>query len=116
MKIHLIEKKAVPEQMREMLESLESYIKLAVDIENEILAGGGTLHSPTAKPFCWKTEAFRKMSGARISFRNRRKLPLNRLSIFARDSKISVWKFRMTIIREKIKAITENLLKGVEYE
>ena len=45
MNVLLINKRATPEQMNAMLQSLESYIKLAVDIERGILAGGGTLHS-----------------------------------------------------------------------
>ncbi len=45
MPIHLITEKATPQQIDEMLESLESYIKLAVDIEQGILAGGGRLHA-----------------------------------------------------------------------
>lgn len=45
MNVHLIEQKATEEQMKAMLQSLESYIKLAVDIERKIFAGGGTLHS-----------------------------------------------------------------------
>ena len=34
-----------PEQIREMLEELETYIKLAVDVERGILAGGGEYHA-----------------------------------------------------------------------
>ena len=45
MPIHLITEKATPEQIAEMLESLESYIKLAVDVERRILSGGGKLHA-----------------------------------------------------------------------
>ena len=45
MPIHLIEKKATQTQMHEMLQSLESYVKLAVDIKKGIVAGGGTLHA-----------------------------------------------------------------------
>ena len=43
--IHIIRDKAVPVQIREMLEMLESYIKLAVDIDRGILAGGGAMHA-----------------------------------------------------------------------
>jgi hypothetical protein len=43
--IHLIKEKATPQQITEMLETLGTYIKLAVDIERKILAGGGILHS-----------------------------------------------------------------------
>lgn len=41
----LIQERATQEQLEEMLEILSSYIKLAVDIEREILAGGGELHA-----------------------------------------------------------------------
>lgn len=43
--IYLIREPASQEQIEEMLELLGSYIKLAVDIERGILAGGGELHS-----------------------------------------------------------------------
>ncbi|MGP1385112.1 MAG: DUF5674 family protein [Thainema sp.] len=43
--IHIIRSRAKPGQMRQMLESLGIYIKLAVDIERRILSGGGELHA-----------------------------------------------------------------------
>ncbi|MGI9036210.1 MAG: hypothetical protein ACR2GD_09255 [Pyrinomonadaceae bacterium] len=43
MKIHLLKKKAAPEQMREIVESLESYIKLAADVEKEVLQSAGLI-------------------------------------------------------------------------
>ena len=43
--IHIICERATPQQMQEMLQALGTYIKLAVDIEREVLAGGGTLHA-----------------------------------------------------------------------
>jgi hypothetical protein len=43
--IHLIHEKATPKQITEMLEAFETYVKLAVDIEREVLAGGSSLHS-----------------------------------------------------------------------
>jgi hypothetical protein len=43
--IYIIKKPATKEQIEEMLESLGSYIKLAVDIELSILAGGGEYHA-----------------------------------------------------------------------
>lgn len=45
MKIHIIREKAEKRQISEMLEELETYIKLAVDVEREILAGGGEYHA-----------------------------------------------------------------------
>ena len=44
--IHIICERATKEQMQEMLEfyAAENYIKLAVDIELGIVAGGGEMH------------------------------------------------------------------------
>lgn len=45
MGIHQISTKATPDQIEDMLQSLGSYIKLTVDVERGILAGGGSLHA-----------------------------------------------------------------------
>ena len=45
MKILVIRNRASEEQIREMLEELETYIKLAVDVERNILARGGEYHA-----------------------------------------------------------------------
>lgn len=43
--IYIIREKATPEQIKEMLKMLQTYIKLAVDIDRGILAGGGAMHA-----------------------------------------------------------------------
>ena len=43
--IHLITEKATADQMSEMLQQLEHYVKLAVDVRRGILVGGGALHA-----------------------------------------------------------------------
>ena len=43
--VHVIRSKATPEQMIEMLEALDNYVKLAVDIRRGTLAGGGVMHA-----------------------------------------------------------------------
>ena len=43
--IHIVRDHATKEQMQEMMEVLETYVKLAVDIERGILAGGGAMHA-----------------------------------------------------------------------
>ena len=43
--VNLIQERATKEQLEEMLENLSSYIKVAVDIERGILAGGGEHHA-----------------------------------------------------------------------
>src|SRR3990172_4356750 len=43
--IHILHTRATSQQIEEMQQALESYIKLAVDIERGILAGGGVMHA-----------------------------------------------------------------------
>ena len=43
--IHIVRSKATPQQLKDMLEALETYIKLAVDIRRGVVAGGGILHA-----------------------------------------------------------------------
>ena len=43
--IHIIRLRATAQQMNEMLQTLNTYIKLAVDIRRGILAGGGVMHA-----------------------------------------------------------------------
>lgn len=43
--ILLLHEPATQQQIAEMLAALDSYIKLAVDIERELVAGGGELHA-----------------------------------------------------------------------
>jgi Protein of unknown function (DUF5674) len=43
--IYLIQQRPTKEQIEQMLETLGSYIKLAVDIERGVLAGGGEMHA-----------------------------------------------------------------------
>lgn len=43
--IHLIRSRATHSQLTDMLQALDTYIKLAVDIQRGILAGGGAMHA-----------------------------------------------------------------------
>ena len=43
--IHIITARVTPQQMKDMLEALQTYVKLAVDIQRQIVAGGGALHA-----------------------------------------------------------------------
>lgn len=45
MKIHIIRERCAEKEIQEMLEELETYIKLAVDVKRKILAGGGEYHA-----------------------------------------------------------------------
>ena len=43
--IHLLRQLATAQQIKEMLEAHETYIKVAVDIRHSLLAGGGEFHA-----------------------------------------------------------------------
>lgn len=43
--IYILREKATKQQVQEMMEMLETYIKLAVDIDRGNLAGGGAMHA-----------------------------------------------------------------------
>lgn len=45
MKIHILRRIATEAEIRDMLETLQTYIKLAVDVERGVLAGGGEYHA-----------------------------------------------------------------------
>jgi len=45
MTIHIVRQRATEKEINEMLEELKTYIKLAVDVERNILAGGGEYHA-----------------------------------------------------------------------
>ena len=45
MKIHILRENVTPKEIEEMLQELETYIKLAVDVERSIVAGGGEYHA-----------------------------------------------------------------------
>ncbi|MBM4340881.1 MAG: hypothetical protein FJ110_15225 [Deltaproteobacteria bacterium] len=43
--IHIVRTHATQQQINEMLEALSNYIKLAVDVQRGVLAGGGVMHA-----------------------------------------------------------------------
>jgi hypothetical protein len=107
--IYLIEKPATKEQIEKMLESLSSYIKLAVDIELGILASGGEYHADceavllengSKQPDIWGADWYPLTQEvgyeSLINIRPRQ----NNRSMEIQDS----------IIREKVAQIVKNLL------
>ncbi|MCI0553385.1 MAG: DUF5674 family protein [Anaerolineae bacterium] len=43
--IYIIREHATEQQVQKMMEMLDTYVKLAVDVERGILAGGGAMHA-----------------------------------------------------------------------
>ena len=113
--IHLIKKQATSEQLSEMLESLENYVKLAVDVERKILAGGGILHADCEAVLLEDDSRQEDVWGADW-------LPFSQEVTF--ESLINIRprqnNFGLEIedenLREKIEKIVRNLMEGVNYE
>lgn len=109
--IHIIRSHATKEQIDNMLEMLGVYIKLAVDIERGILAGGGALHADCESVLLedgsqqeniwgadWNPEAQEVIYEALINIRPRQ----NNRSMDILDPSI----------RERVAQITQRLLGG----
>jgi Protein of unknown function (DUF5674) len=115
MAIHLIEEKSSSEQMKEMLQSLERYIKLAVDIEQKILAGGGILHADCEAVLLENGSRQENIWGADW-------LPFTQEVTF--ESLINIRprqnNFSMEVededLRKTIENIVRNLMEGISYE
>lgn len=115
MKIHLITEKATSNQMIEMLQSLESYIKLAVDIEKEILAGGGILHADCEAVLLENGSKQENVWGADW-------LPFTQdvtyeslINIRPRQNNFSL-EIEDKELRKTIEKIVRTLMEGVDYE
>jgi hypothetical protein len=110
MKVSIIKKHATREEIRQMLKALGSYIKLAVDIKREILAGGGILHADCEAILLKDGSRQEDIWGAdwipdtkQISFEAL-------INIRPRQNNPSM-KIKDSIIREKIKEIVRGLLE-----
>ena len=76
MKIHLIRERATKEQFAEMLAMLQARIKLAVDVERGILAGGGEMHGQT-----FGARLFKQLPGCRnfgVEIRGQRRIQVGK--------------------------------------
>ena len=98
-----------------MLQSLESYIKLAVDIERGILAGGGTLHSDCEEALLEHGSGQENIWGADwlpfyqdVTFESL-------INIRPRQGNLSL-EVQDPELRIAIERIIRNLMEGVDYE
>lgn len=110
MRILLVEKRAKKEEIKQMLVALKSYIKLAVDIKREILAGGGILHADCEAALLEDGSKQEDIWGAdwiphtkQISFEAL-------INIRPRQNNPSM-KIKNQVIREKIEEIVRGLLE-----
>ncbi len=111
----IIRERATLEQVEQMLQTLKIYIKVAVDIERKILAGGGEKHAYCEAALLEDGSRQRDIWGAdwipfdqSIAYEsiiNIRPSQNNR-SMLIQDP----------VIRERVKEITQELISGYEPE
>ena len=120
--IHILRSRATPEQVKQMLESLGIYLKLAVDVERNILAGGGELHYECEEALL-EEGSNQIEEGSNQSnlwgaswYPNKQMIEYESLiNIRPRDNNRSM-EVQNHEIREKIREIVQNLLGDVPWQ
>ena len=110
--IHLIQTKATPQQMTEMLEKLEDFVKLAVDIQRGILAGGGAMHADCEAVLLTDGSEQENLWGADWIPTSQQVRYESLINIAPRRNNPSMT-IQDAAIREQVKIITEQLLGDV---
>jgi len=113
--IHIVRHRATSAMMSQMMQSLGSYVKLAVDVRREVLAGGGELHADCEQVLLEDGSRQEDIWGADW-------LPFSQEVQF--EALINIRprqnNFSMTIqdaaIRERVETIVRRLLEGVMAE
>jgi hypothetical protein len=113
--IHVLHSRATPEQMQQMTEALGIYLKLAVDVEAQILAGGGDLHSECEEVLLEQGSLQSNIWGANWYPRKQTLDYESLINIRARDHNRSM-EVQNSLIREKIQKIVQNLLGDVPWQ
>ena len=115
MPIHLLTEKATSTQLTEMMLELESYVKLAVDIELYILTGGGELHSDCETMLIENGSLQDNIWGADWFPHSQETHYESLINLRPRLGNLSM-EVESEDLRAKIKVIAENLLGGVEVD
>ncbi|MGH9947354.1 MAG: DUF5674 family protein [Pyrinomonadaceae bacterium] len=110
--IHLISIKVTEQQMSEMLESLGSYVKLAVDVNLGILAGGGELHADCETVLLENGSMQDDIWGADWFPDSQETTFESLINIRSRQGNFSM-EIESQELRMQIRKIAENLLGGV---
>lgn len=110
--IHIVRSRATPKQIEEMLQVLSSYIKIAVDIQRGILAGGGTLHADCESALLDDGSQQKDVWGADWNPTSQQVTYESLINIRPRQNNPSLEIIDPTI-RESVAQITQQLLGGV---
>jgi len=111
MKVRIIRQHATGQELADMLEALESYVKLAVDVDRGILVGGGEYHADCEEALLedgsrqesvwgadWYPDSRTVAFGALINIRPRQ----GNMGMEVQDPRL----------RERIEAVVRRLLEG----
>lgn len=109
MSVLLIRKKAAQEETAEMLKTLDEYIKVAVDISKEILAGGGALHADCESALIQEGSKQEDIWGADW-VPDKKEVRFEAMINIAPRRKNRSMEIQDPTIRQKVKTITESLL------
>ncbi len=113
--IHLLRSRATPEQMQQMLESLGIYLKLAVDVEQNILAGGGELHYECEEALLQEGSNQSSLWGANW-YPNKQMIEYESLINIRPRANNRSMEVQNHKIREQIREIVQNLLGDVPWQ
>jgi hypothetical protein len=109
--IHILRTHATPSQVEEMLEILGIYIKLAVDVQQGILAGGGEWHADCEKALLEASCQQANLWGADWYPRQQKITYESLINIRPRQNR--EMEIRSPELRRQIAAIVHNLLGDV---
>jgi len=110
--IYIIRSRATKEQMDEMIRTLGTYIKLAVDIRRRILAGGGVLHADCESVLLEDGSQQEDVWGADWSTSSQQVIFESLINIRPRQNNPSV-EILDPVIRQRVAEITHQLLGGL---
>ncbi len=110
--IHIIREPATKQQLQEMMEILETYVKLAVDVERGILAGGGAMHADCEAMLLEDGSQQEFVWGADWNPNTQQVIFESLINIRPRQNNRSL-ELQDPDLRAKVEQITKNLLGGI---
>lgn len=110
--IHLIHQKATRPQIEEMLEELDPIIKLAVDTQRQILAGGGEMHADCESVLIKDGSKREDIWGANW-IPSKQTIEFEALINIRPHQQNMSMEIQDQAIKQKVETIVRNLLEGV---
>lgn len=112
--IRIIRHRATKQQVEDMLQALGTYIKLAVDVRGEILAGGGILHADCESVLLKDGSQQEDIWGADWNPAAQEVTFESLINIRPRQSNRTM-EIQDPVLREQVARIVTELLRGVDY-